>query len=87
MRKTFKYRIYASQETLAEAEKWLRLCCDLYNYCLAERIGAYRYQRKSLSGYDQTNELWEIKATFPEYQREVISAKRLNGNFLKPTKK
>ena len=41
MKKTFKYRIYANKETISKADNWLRLCCNLYNACLEERIYAW----------------------------------------------
>lgn len=72
MRKTFKYRIYASKQTIGKAENWLRLCCDLYNACLQQRIEAYRHNRETVSGFDQANELVKVKEAFPEY-REVSS--------------
>jgi putative transposase len=68
MQKTFKYRIYASKETINKAENWLRLCRNLYNCALEQRIDAYRKQRKTLSGYTQMAELPNIKETFPEYR-------------------
>jgi len=68
MQKTFKYRIYASDETLTKVEKWLELCRELYNSALAERIAAYRYQRVSISGYTQMVELPDIKREFPEFK-------------------
>lgn len=77
MKKTFKYRIYASRETIFRADNWLRLCCDLYNCCLEERIGAYRYQRVSITGYDQACELPDIKEAVPEYKQ--IGSQVLQG--------
>lgn len=68
MRKTFKYRLLANQMTLSKADNWLRLCRNLYNCCLEERKLAYKMQQVSLSGYDQANELPEIKEAFPEYK-------------------
>ncbi len=72
MRKTFKYRIYASRKTIAKTENWLSLCCDLYNACLANRIYAYKMQRVSISGYAQALELPSIKEVIPEY-KEISS--------------
>jgi putative transposase len=68
MKKTYKYRIYANQRTIVRAESWLNLCCSLYNCALEQRIDAYRRQRVTVSGYNQANELPELKAEFPEYQ-------------------
>ncbi len=68
MKKTFKYRIYANKETIAKAESWLSLCCNLYNCALEQRIDAYKRQRVTVSGYSQANELPDIKQENPEYQ-------------------
>ena len=69
MKKTFKYRIYASKETLAKAENWLSLCRNLYNCALEQRIDAYKRRRIMVSGYTQDGELPEIKESFPEYKQ------------------
>jgi len=68
VKKTYKYRIYASAETASKAERWLNLCRNLYNCALEERREAYRLQRKTISGYSQANELPEIKQAAPEYK-------------------
>lgn len=67
MKKTFKYRLLGSRLTFKKAGNWLRLCRELYNSALAERVYAYRGQRISLSSYSQINELPELKVAFPEY--------------------
>jgi putative transposase len=68
MKRTFKYRIYANKQTLEKAEQWLDLCRWLYNTALEQRILAYRQNRKSLSYYDQQNELPKLKHEMPEYK-------------------
>jgi putative transposase len=68
MQKTFKYRINASNETILKAEKWLKLCCDLYNSALANRIYAYKMANESVSCYAQMAELPDIKEVIPEYK-------------------
>ena len=40
----------------------LREACDLYNCALEERIGAYRTCRKSITYYDQANQLKAMRA-------------------------
>lgn len=67
MRKTYKYRLLANRKTLDRADNWLKLCRDLYNAALAERIYAFKMQGVSLTGYSQANELPELKKTYPEY--------------------
>lgn len=69
MVKTFKYRIYASKETIAKTENWLELCRNLYNCALVERIYAYRTQRKFLSYISQQNELPDVKEEIPELKQ------------------
>ncbi len=59
--KTFKYRIYPNTEQEQKLSSTLSLCCELYNACLEERQEAYRLQHKTLSKYDQINELKEMK--------------------------
>lgn len=67
MKKTFKYRLLGNQETFNKADNWLRLCRELYNSALAERIYAYKGQHASLSSYSQIKELPELKVALPEY--------------------
>ena len=68
MRKTYKYRLQANRQTIANAETWLWLCRRLYNAALAQRIMAYKMSKHSLSAYDQMLELPVLKAAFPEYK-------------------
>ncbi|MFA5300682.1 MAG: RNA-guided endonuclease TnpB family protein [Lutibacter sp.] len=77
MRKTYKYRIYAREQTITKAENWLGLCCDLYNACLDQRISVYRSKRENTSGFDQANELRDIKDKIPEYK--LINSQVLQG--------
>jgi putative transposase len=64
--RTFKYRIYPSKAQIARLEETLALCCELYNAALQERRDAYRIKRKSVSFFDQTLQLAEIKKERPE---------------------
>jgi len=68
MRKTYKYRIYANQETLDKAEEWLVLCQKLYNAALRQHITVYKQNHGHISCYSQINQLPELKQAFPEYQ-------------------
>ena len=61
MFKTYRYRIYPNREQEQKLSSVLSLCCELYNACLEERREAYRLQYKTLSKYDQVNELTEMK--------------------------
>lgn len=68
MIKTFKYRVYTNKETITKVENWLELCRNLYNCCLEQRISVYKHTRKTLSYYDQTYQLPELKLICPEYK-------------------
>lgn len=61
MRKTFKYRLYPNQEAEKKLYFVLNRCRELYNAALSERRDAYRMAGKSISYYDQANDLPEIK--------------------------
>jgi IS605 OrfB family transposase len=69
VRKTFKYRIYPKKAIEQKLYWTLTRCQELYNAALSERKDAYKYAGKSISYYDQQNDLPEIKAEIrPEYQ-------------------
>lgn len=68
MIRTFKYRIYANQQTLNKASNWLELCRNLYNCALQQRVMTYKQNRKLLSYHIQQHELVELKSVFPEYK-------------------
>jgi len=72
VRRTYKYRIYPNREQKSILERWLETCRVLYNDCLTERRNAWDVSRKSISYYDQANQLKEIK-TFDEDLKEVHS--------------
>ena len=66
MRKAFVYRLYpdkAQETTLSEA---LDTCRHLYNAALQERRDAWRQQRVSVSFYQQSAELVDVKRECPE---------------------
>ncbi|WP_456831428.1 RNA-guided endonuclease InsQ/TnpB family protein [Deinococcus sp. UYEF24] len=65
--KAFKYRLRPTKVQEAALNEQLRLCRNLYNAALEERIGAYRKAGKTLTAYDQMKSLTEIKAALPEY--------------------
>ena len=68
MRKTFQYRLYPNKAQEQTLLFWLRRCCALYNACLEESKAAWTMQGKSLSAFDQINELPDLKQAFPAYQ-------------------
>jgi putative transposase len=68
MRKTYKYRLLGNNAIFARADEWLALCQRLYNLALEQRIYIYRCNKKTISCYDQSKQLPELKEAFPEYR-------------------
>src|SRR5215831_3459147 len=68
MRTTFQFRSYPNQTQEQTLLFWLRRCRELYNACLEESKAAWTMQGKSLSAFDQINELPDLKRAFPAYQ-------------------
>jgi putative transposase len=66
MQRAYKYRIYPSPSQQTTLERWLALCCELYNAGLQERRDSWRIARKSVAYKDQQNQLPEIKSIRPE---------------------
>lgn len=62
VRKTYKYRLYPTPSQVTVLEGQLAEACRLYNAALQERRDAWRLERKSISLYDQTYQLKEIRA-------------------------
>jgi putative transposase len=73
MRKTFKYRIYPKKETEQKLYWTLDCCRELYNAALSERKDAYKYAGKSISYYDQQNDLPEMKAEIREEYQDIAA--------------
>jgi len=73
MRKTFKYRIYPTQETERKLVWTLTRCRELYNAALSERKDAYKYTGKRVNYYDQQNDLPEIKAEIREEYQDIAT--------------
>lgn len=73
MRKTFKYRFYPTKETERKLFWTLTRCRELYNAALSERKDAYKYATKSISYYDQQNDLPEIKAEIRQEYQEIAA--------------
>jgi putative transposase len=65
--KTFKYRIYGNQSTIANAENWLSACRTLYNLCLEQKIYAYKNHKQNISRFTQDKQLTEIRKDFPMF--------------------
>src|SRR5215469_3183146 len=65
-RKTYHFRIYLTRKQTQTLQKWLGLCCEVYNAALDERRSAYRMAGVSLSYALQCAELPECKQVCPE---------------------
>jgi putative transposase len=69
MRKCFRYRLKANDETLEKAENWLSLCRQMYNDCLKERIESYKKEKKSISQSQQKKALPLLKRISPQFKQ------------------
>jgi putative transposase len=69
MRRTFQYQIKVSKQSETICIRWFEQCRILYNLALEQRITIYKQSRKSISCYDQLNQLPELKDTFPEFSQ------------------
>jgi putative transposase len=68
--KTFKYRLYPTKSQIEKLQWTLDRCREVYNAALQERREAWKYERKSISKYDQHHDLVEIRNEIrPEYQQ------------------
>lgn len=59
--KTYKYRIYPTEFQRRVLNTQLAICCELYNAALQERRDAWNLKRKSISFFDQTLQLRQIR--------------------------
>src|SRR6266516_370257 len=66
MNKTFQYRLYPTKKQQATLNKWLALCCEVYNAALQERRDAYRMAGVFLGFAQQCAELPGCKEVRPE---------------------
>jgi putative transposase len=62
MRFTYKYRLYPTKAQVHFLEDQLREACSLYNAAKQERDDAWKTCRKSISYYDQANQLKAMRA-------------------------
>lgn len=60
--RSLKYRLYPNQAQAEWLTGQLREACDLYNCALEERRGAWKTCRKSVSFYEQSRQLKELRA-------------------------
>ncbi len=66
MNKTYQFRIYPTKKQETILNKWLTVCCQVYNTALQERRDAYRMAGISLGFAHQCAELPGCKKVCPE---------------------
>lgn len=75
MHKSFKFRLKPTLTQIKQFENVLDLSRQVYNAALQERIEAYKLRRKTLSKFDQINELPELRKIIPElaeFHRSIL---------------
>ena len=70
--KTYKYKLQLTKKQENTCNSWISTCRYLYNLALSERIMVYEMRKKSVSKYDQYNQLPELKKIHP-WMGEVYS--------------
>jgi len=69
MLRNYEFKIYPSKKQKAILLRCLDLTRTLYNAALEQRISAYsKFRKKSLSYFDQSKELPNIKKQIPEFK-------------------
>src|SRR2546426_4013770 len=67
-KQAYKFRLYPTKKQAQSLTWTLGRCRELYNAALQERRDAYRMVDKSITYYDQANQLPEIKEIREEYK-------------------
>lgn len=67
-KQAYKFRLYPTRKQQEHLQWTLDRARELYNAALQERREAYRMAGKSITYYDQTKQLPEIKESRPEYK-------------------
>ncbi len=72
LHRTYKYKLKLTKAQEQTCESWINTCRYIYNVALEERITSYKECKKSVSKFDQYNQLPQIKKDFP-FVGEVYS--------------
>jgi putative transposase len=64
--RTYRYKIYPTSKQEAGLTRLLAVQCELYNAALEERRGAWRWERRSISYFDQCRTLTDLREVRPE---------------------
>jgi putative transposase len=67
-KQAYKFRLYPTKKQVQALTSTLDRCRELYNAALQERRDAYRMVGKSITYYDQANQLPDIKEIREEYK-------------------
>ena len=68
MLKTYKYKLYPTKTQRELMHETTFLCSLIYNQCLAQRKEAWEREQKSISCYDQINQLPDLKEKDERFQ-------------------
>lgn len=66
-RRAFKYRIYPTKAQVVTFEKWLELCREIHNSCIAWRKDAWEQEGVSIGLKQQSARLPSLKKEHPEF--------------------
>jgi putative transposase len=76
VRRSFKYPLRPTKVQAATMTAWLDVCADLYNAALQERRDAWRIAKRTISRFDQSNELTELRAADASVRDVSVHAER-----------
>lgn len=76
MNRSFKFRLHPNASQERALDGWRRQCCSLGNAALEQRITAWTAQRKSITRFDQTAQLTELRATDPVFAAVPVEVQR-----------
>jgi putative transposase len=77
MLKAYKYRLYPTKDQQLKIGQTIDVCRLVYNLALETKIRAWQSAQKSLSSYELTYQLPELKAAYPwiaEVDSQAVSA-------------
>jgi putative transposase len=76
MMRSFKYRLHPSWQQERLLDQWRRQCCVLYNAALEHRITCYRMQQKTITNFDQTAQLTDLRQADPAWSATPVAVHR-----------
>lgn len=76
MMRSYKYRLHTSRSQERLLDQFRRQCCALYNAALEHRITCYRMQGKSITNFDQTAQLTDLRRSDPAWSATPVEIHR-----------